>query len=425
MTEVFLHYIWQHQLFEVDNLRTTDGQLIEVVKPGEYNTDAGPDFFSSHIRLNNTLWVGTVEIHLKSSEWKKHRHDQDAAYDNCILHVVFENDEHVHRKDGERLATLELKGRFANYVWENYQALMGTYSWIPCAHRINEVSPMVLNQWLDRLSVERLEKKSTQIFQMLELNNADWEETFYQLLCSGFGFQINSLPFTMLSRKIPFQFLMRFRDKPRLVEALFFGCGGFLNVESADDYTRSLQNDFLHFKKVHQLESIDHSCWKFLRLRPVNFPTIRIAQLVALITSAGRLFSVVLALDDFNSGKKIFKVKASSYWDSHFIFGKEAVESHKFLGEKSIENLFINVIIPVLFAYGIRNDSMTHRVKAIELLEQIQAEDNSVIRNWGELGVKSSSAFQSQALLELKKHHCSEKKCLTCRIGVELINHLP
>ncbi len=284
---------------------------------------------------------------------------------------------------------------------------------------------MIINPWLDRLAVERLEKKTAQIFQMLDLNKADWEETFYQLLCSGFGFQINSLPFNMLSRLVPYKLLQRYRDKPLLLEAILFGCAGFLNHEATDDYIKALQIEFLHFKNAHKLESLEPSCWKFLRLRPVNFPTVRIAQLAALIAFGGPLFSKVLALSDFSSGKSIFKVKASSYWDTHYMFGKESTESPKILGEKSVESLFINVIIPVMFAYGVRNDSVLHRVKALEFLEQIQAEDNSVIRKWIELGVKASSALQSQALLELKKHHCSEKKCLTCRIGVDLINNLP
>ncbi len=425
MTEAFLHYIWQHQLFDHIDLLTTDGLKLEVLKPGVYNTDSGPDFFSSHIRFDETLWVGTVEIHLKSSEWKKHKHDKDAAYDNCILHVVFEEDEEVFRRDGEKLLTLVLEGRFAGYVWDNYQALMGTYSWIPCAHRIHEVGSILINPWLDRLAADRLEKKTLQIFQMLENNNADWEETFYQLLCSGFGFQINALPFDMLSRQAPFKLLQRYSDRLSQVEAILFGCGGFLEEEMKDEYGSSLQNDYLHLKNAYGLQAIDFSCWKFLRLRPVNFPTIRIAQLAALITKRGRLFSTVLEMNDYNASMKIFQVTASSYWDSHYMFGKESGLRAKKLGESSAENLFVNVIIPALFAYGVRNDLVEHRLKALNLLEQIRAEENSVIRKWSHLGLEASSALQTQGLLELKKYYCSEKKCLTCRIGIELINNLP
>ncbi|MBP6335765.1 MAG: DUF2851 family protein [Bacteroidia bacterium] len=425
MTEAFLHYMWQHQLFDKNKLCTTEGLPIEILKPGEYNSNAGPDFFSAHIRINHTLWVGTVEIHTKASEWKKHRHELDGAYDNCILHVVFEYDADVYRKNGEVIYCLELKSRFADTAWENYQALVGTQSWVPCSHRIREVDDLKLNFWLDLLAVERLKSKSDLILKMLMLNNNDWEETFYQYLCAGFGFQINSLPFLMLSRSIPFKLVQKHRERLSDLEALFFGCAGFLGKVAKDTYSESLQKDFKHFSHAYSLKAIDDSCWKFLRLRPVNFPTVRLAQLASVFSKNTNLFSQVLEISDFTSGKSFFNVQASAYWDFHFMLGKKASLLRKSLGIRSIESIFINAVIPVLFAYGLRNDSGLHRQRALDLLEEIEAEDNSVVRNWSKTGVVASSALQSQALLELKKNYCSEKKCLTCRIGIELINKLP
>lgn len=425
MTEAFLHYIWQHQLFDHTNLLTTDGLSVNIINPGEYNTHSGPDFFSAHIRINETLWVGTVEIHLKASEWKKHHHELDAAYDNCILHVVFESDAEACRKNGQQIFCLELKNRFSDKVWNNYQNLLGTHAWIPCSHRIKEIDSITLNSWLDRLSVDRLERKTENVFHLLESNNNNWEETFYQFLCSGFGFQLNSLPFLMLSRQLPFNLIQRYRDKPVQLESLLFGCAGFLDQAGPDQYSNYLRELFENFKNAHSLKIIDVSCWKFLRLRPVNFPTVRLSQLATLFSKTNHLFSQVLEMDDWNSGKHLFDVKASEYWDSHFLFGKESKGKSKFLGQKSVENIFINVIIPVLFAYGIRCDSSIHRHRALKILEQIPPEDNSIIRNWASEGIVPNSALQTQALLELNKNHCSAKKCLTCRIGIKLINNLP
>jgi hypothetical protein len=425
MTEAFLHYIWAHQLFDKKDLISTNGLSLEVVKPGEHNTHAGPDFFSARIRINDTLWVGTVEIHLKASEWKKHKHEQDAAYDNCILHVVYEYDEEAFRKNGQAIYCLELKGRFSEKVWENYQVLLGTASRIPCSHRITEVKPILINTWLDRLAVERLEKKTEQVYHLLSANNNDWEETFYQFLCAGFGFQINSLPFTMLSRNLPFKLILKYRDSQSLLESLLFGCAGFLDEEVEDLYFRRLREDFDSFKKAHELKTLDISSWKFLRLRPVNFPTIRLSQIASLFSGTDSLFSQTLDQQDLKAAKRLFEVGASAYWDSHFVFAKRSETRRKMLGQGSIDNIFINVIIPILFAYGKRKNLQVYMQKALSFLEQIAAEDNAIIKNWTFEGIKPQSALQSQALLELNKYYCKEKKCLTCRIGIELINKLP
>ncbi|HNS11946.1 MAG TPA: DUF2851 family protein [Bacteroidia bacterium] len=425
MTEAFLHHVWQHQLFKKDDLKTTEGDSLEIIKVGDLNRDAGPDFFSASIRINGTLWIGTVEIHLNSSEWRKHKHEQDAAYDNCILHVVYVEDESSYRNNGQKICCLELKGRLLENVLENYLRLLDTHSWIPCTHRIREVDQITILSWLDRLAVERLEQKTSIVFQVLENNENDWEKAFYELLFAGFGFNLNALPFSMLFRALPFELIQRFRDKPIKIEALLFGSGGMLGLECPDQYSKILQDEYAYFRNAYNLQSIDASCWKFLRLRPVNFPTIRIAQLANLLTRTNRLFSEILEIKDFAEGKKIFQVAASSYWSMHYNFGKKSPERRKILGNKSIESIFINVIAPVLFSYGMRNNSLKHRDRAVLILEEIAAEVNSIISKWIEIGIKPQSALHSQALLTLKKNYCSEKKCLTCGIGISLINKLP
>jgi len=425
MTEAFLHHVWQHQLFRKDSLYSSTGDSLEVLKVGELNKDAGPDFFNAAIRINGTLWVGTVEIHMHASEWNKHKHEQDAAYDNCILHVVYEEDEVVYRKSGQAICCLVLNDRMTENVWENYLKLLGTHSWISCSHRIHEVDQFSMLSWLDRLAIERLEQKTSLVYQSLAYNQNDWEKTFYELLCMGFGFKINALPFSMLSRTLPFDLLQRHRDKPLILEALLFGCAGLLNNKKTDHYSNALKDEFEFFMHAHYLKSIDAACWKFLRMRPVNFPTIRISQLASLFAKTNRLFSEVLEMPDYVSGKKIFEIEASEYWTDHYTFGKKSPVRRKVFGLGSTENIFINVIVPVLFAYGLKNGSEIHKERALRILEEIRPEENSIIGKWKELGIKPLSALHSQALLTLKKNYCSEKKCLTCSIGIRLINKLP
>lgn len=425
MTEAFLHYVWKNQLFENSGLKTTCGLTISVIHAGEHNHHSGPDFFNARIRIAETCWAGTVEIHIRSSEWRKHHHHEDAAYDNCILHVVLESDAEVFNTKGSRIFCLELQELLPVRAWNNFCKLMGTDSWIPCAHRIREVDSLVLRNWLKSVVSERLVRRSEEFLGLLERNDSDWELTMFQSLCTGFGFQVNNLPFSILSRMVPWQLIQRNRSNLIKVEAILFGCSGFLDQKSGDEYYRLLKNEFDFFRSAYRLEQLDISNWKFMRLRPVNFPTVRIAQLSALLVKSSNLFSSMLELKDWTTGKKFFNIHASAYWDRHYHFGKSSAAVVKSLGEDSIANLFINVIIPAMFSYGIRNSLVKREQEALLLLSQIPPEKNSRMEAWSEIGIKAHSALESQALLELKKRYCSEKKCLTCRIGKELINSLP
>ncbi|HRH66020.1 MAG TPA: DUF2851 family protein [Bacteroidia bacterium] len=425
MNEAFLHYLWQYRLFDSRNLITSEGSRVEVIRPGKLNSDAGPDFFNAQLRIDGTLWAGNVEIHIHASDWQKHGHHFDPAYDNCILHVVFEKDMAALRKDGTAVPTIELKDKFPAHLWANYLQLLGTRGWVACEHRLKETDSITIHGWLDRLGVERLEEKTKQIRQFLYWSRNDWEETFYQHLAKNFGFRVNALPFELLSRSLPLRLIQKHRTRLQEVEALLFGQAGMLSQEFHDNYPISLATEYRHLCKVYNLKPIHASAWKFLRLRPSNFPTIRIAQFAQLLKSRENLFSRVLQFDSIQDGHDLFKINTSDYWINHFLFDKPADVMVKGMGRSSAENIMINTVVPFLFAWGKEQGSEAHRKKALDLLEKIPSEDNHLIRNWKEAGIPSLSAFHSQALIQLKLQYCSEKKCLSCAIGNRLINSLP
>ena len=425
MNEAFLHYLWQYRLFDPRSLQTSEGNAVEIVKPGRLNTDAGPDFFNAQIRIDGTLWAGNVEIHINASDWHKHGHHMDAAYDNCILHVVFEKDSAALRKDGTLIPTIELKDKFPSHLWNNYLQLLGTRGWVPCEPRLKEIDQITIHSWLDRLGTERLEEKTKQIRQFLNWSRNDWEETFYQHLAKNFGFQVNSLPFELLARSLPLRLIRKHSSRLLDVEALLFGQAGMLSEKYHESYPISLATEYRHLCKTYNLKPVNSAAWKFLRLRPSNFPTIRIAQFAQLMMTQENLFSKMMRVENFQDGATLFKVTTSDYWRNHFLFDKATEASVKTLGKSSIENIFINTVVPFLFAWGTEQGSEQHRKKALDILEKIPAEDNQMIRHWEDAGIPSASALHSQALIQLKLHHCAEKKCLSCAIGNQLINTLP
>ncbi len=424
MNEFFLHHLWKLKLFNFRDLQTTESESVEIIKTGLHNSDAGPDFFNAQVKIGDTLWAGNVEIHLKSSDWKKHEHEKDDAYNNVILHVVFEDDEPVKRKDGSLIPALELKGRFDERLWKNYTELLQSRKWIPCEHRISEVDEWTLNNWLDRLLTERLEIKTERIFSSLQMNGNNWEESFYQHLAKNFGFMINADPFERLAQSLPLAFLSKHKDHLNQLEAMLFGQAGMLENELNDEYAKELQKEYAFLKNKFKLEPIPLHQWKFLRLRPVNFPTIRLAQFAQLVHQSSHLFSKILECENLQWMERYFEVEVSDYWHTHFVFDKISGCQRKHLGESAIQNILINTIVPFLFAYGRSRNSDIHEERAIRFLEEIPSENNSIITNWNQLGIESGSAYCSQALLQLKNVYCSEKKCLTCSIGNKIISNL-
>jgi hypothetical protein len=423
MNEDFLQFIWNSGLYDSANLKTGEGENVDVISAGIRNRDSGPDFYSAKIRIGDTVWAGTVEIHKKASEWNLHGHQNDSAYNNVILHVVEKNDAVIRRKNGEIIPCVEIT--YPESFKRRYLELSESKQHIPCANYIPDVAPLKIQFGLDRIATERLERKTSDISVLMGETFNDMEEVFHCILFRYFGFKTNALPFEMLARSLPAKLLRKYSHSLSAIESLLFGQAGFLDIEAADEYSFILKSEYQFLKNKHNLVAMDKSLWKYAKLRPVNFPTIRIAQVAAMLSKYQSLWEIVVTLDNIKDIHEIFDVTASGYWDSHYIFEKTSSNvSPKRLGEKAIDNLIINVIAPMIFTYSIYGGDETLKERALYFLESLKAESNSVINEWIECGIKPANALQSQALLHLQTVYCSSKKCLKCTIGKEVIQNI-
>jgi len=422
MTEDFLQYIWKYRLFSTTDLRTVAGQSLAVYQSGLHNTNAGPDFLNSRIKIGEETWSGHVEIHIRSSDWKRHGHTDNEQYKNVILHVVYENDEDIFLHQKGDLPVLVLKGVFHEEQWQRYVHWLESKTWIPCQNQISEVSKLSWTAWKDRLIVERLEQKSLYVKGVFQQTNRDWQETFYRVVARNFGFKANSDGMEMLAESLPQKILAKHRSDPFQVEALLFGQAGFLEENFTDDYPKSLKNEYAFLQKKYELKPINFSVWKMSRLRPSNFPAIRIAQLADLICKSEYLFSVVLETENVEDLRELFQVEAHSYWLSHYRFDSEGSERPSLrMGSISVENILINSVAATLFTHGQHHDDEKFIERSLKILELCSAEDNHVITNWSKLGVRVSNASDSQSLLWLFNEYCNKKRCLSCSIGLELL----
>lgn len=419
MKEAVLHYVWQQKLFFSDGLTTTDGEDVLVIDAGKPNTDAGPDFFNAKISIGGTIWAGNIEIHSRSTDWQRHNHQNDKAYDTVILHVVDTADTAVFRTNGEKISQLEL--RFPAYIVSNYDELIQSKKWIACEGKTGNIQPVYIQSWKNALLTERLQRKTEDIENLLTEYNQHWEEAFYITLARNFGFGTNSDAFEGLARSLPLQIPGKHKDQLFQIEALLFGQAGLLTGSMPDKYSQQLQQEYHFLQKKYALKPLESSRWKLLRLRPDNFPHLRIAQFAALIHSSSKLFSKITEEPDIRMLGSLFTAHPSVYWKNHYRFGHESPAKDKALGNNSVNILLINTVIPFLFHYGVRKDIPEMKEKAIRLLEQLPPEKNSIITAWGNLGFSSQSAYDSQALLELKKNYCDDKKCLRCRIGHKVL----
>ncbi len=425
VSEEFLQYVWENKLFQNKNLKTTSGEKLEILDVGRRNFDSGPDFFNGRIKIDETIWVGNIEIHINSGDWEKHNHQNDMAYNNIILHVVENDDKKITRENGEEIPTLLMA--YPAQFKQNYQHLLDAKTWIACEDQFYKFDPVLIQLGFNRLMIERLEAKTEDILIRLKRNGNDWNETFYQVLSRMFGFKVNAVPFELLAKSLPMQILAKHKGNLQQLEAFLFGNSGLLNEQLlGDDYYLNLRDEYSFLYKKYGLKGIESHLWKFMRLRPGNFPTVRISQLAALIHRSSGLFSKIIEIDNPDKLKALFKVKASEYWDSHYNFNKPSKQKAvKEIGESSINILIINVVIPFLFVYGEKQNKHFLKNRALEFLEQLPAESNSVVSHWEKLGIKSHSAFETQALLQLKNSYCEKKKCLNCQIGVKLVKINP
>lgn len=423
--EVFLHYVWKFKLFDFKELNTTDGEIIELVNVGCHNHHTGPDFSHARIRIGETLWAGSVEIHKKSSDWLLHQHQKDKAYNNTILHVVYEHDQNIYRIDGSPIPTLELKNKISDQYVQRYWELSTSKQKIPCEHRFFAVSASLKKLWLERLVVERLEDKTLEIRRSLEQTQNNWEETFYQFLARNFGAKQNSAAFEALAKSLPLITLSKHKSNLLQLEALLLGQAGFLSTsetgKTTDVYWIALQKEYDFLAKKYHLIPLNASSWQFGRMRPANFPTIRLAQFAVLIHQSTHLFSKILIEPDVNCLRKMFLIHLNGYWMNHYRLGEESPKRKKSLGGGTIDLILINTIAPFLFIYGDYKGIEDYKERAVRLLQVIQPEQNSIIANWQNLGMVTNSAHDTQALLQLKTKYCDSKRCLSCSIGHKIL----
>ena len=421
MREEFFHFLWKYQLYEKASLCCTSGERVVVHHPGSHNFDAGPDFFNAKIQIGDEFWVGNVEVHVRASDWTKHNHQLDKVYDSVILHVVgFDDKENVVRTNGSKIYCLQLD--FDRRLEERYEAMVNTQNWIPCEQYLKNIDHFQIRQMMGRLLVENLGRKTELIELELLRTQSSWEEVFYFFLFKSFGFSLNSLPLELLAKSLPYRIILKHRGSLLSIEALLFGQAGLLTDTLSDSYCLRLKREYDHLKNMHGLKPIDRSLWKFLRIRPNNFPTLRIAQIAGLLYRHVNLFSSIIEcrkIGDFQDF--ILKIPVSPYWESHYTLGKESRPTPKNIGYESFLLLAINLWIPFLFAYAHLSGNLTLKEDALNILDQLKPENNRDLRKWKELGIPINSAFDSQALIYLKKEYCLQHKCLQCSLGKKLV----
>ncbi len=421
MKEEFLQFIWKNKLYDKDHLKAHNQDKIEILNSGSHNFDSGPDFFNAKIKINDTIWAGNVEVHVNSSDWYRHNHHKDKAYDNVVLQVVHTHDKNIERTNGQEIPTLELK--FDKELLNSYESLLKNESWIPCENQMQEVDLFVKQSWLAKLAIERLEEKSERIDVLLKQTRNSWEEAFYIQLARNFGFKLNSDPFELLAKSLSINYLAKHKDNLLQIEALTFGQAGFLNDENGDKYYSQLRKEYLYLQNKFKLKPIENHLWKFLKSRPANFPTIRIAQFSMLIHKSAGLFSKIIETKSLKDFYKLFIHNPSDYWEKHYLFNKESVKRSKIIGKSAIDILLINTVIPFLFVYGKAKGIEELKTRAVSLLENIKPEKNAIVTKWANLDLKAINAFDTQALIQLKNEYCNAKKCLNCQIGNDIIKN--
>ncbi len=415
MTERLLQFIWQFQYFNLSNLQLVSGEPLQILFPGNYNTNQGPDFLEAKVKIGDTTWAGNIELHLNEEDWVKHSHHNDPNYQNVILHVIWHQ-----CKPSVPLPTLELSDKVSKLLLHRYEELMFNSGFVPCSHAANEVPHIIWQGWKERLLAERLERKSRLIIEYLDQSNEHWEEVFWWMIARNFGMKVNAEAFEAIARSIPVNLLAKHKNQIHQLECLLFGQAGLLNREFKDDYPVMLKKEYRFYKKKYKLVPIAHPI-HLLRMRPGNFPTVRLAQLAMLIHYSLHLFSLIKEVNSVNELKGLFMVSANDYWHYHYLFDEPSAFQEKKLGEEMITNIIINTIAPVLFAYGHHYQLNHFKNKAIQWLENSASEKNAITKKWEALGIPNKNAWDSQALIELKQQYCDAKRCLECAIGNQLL----
>jgi len=419
MTEKLLHFIWQFQYFNKTNLITQEGEELVILNQGTLNTNQGPDFLLASVKMNNITFVGNIELHINASDWYKHKHSNDENYNNVILHVVWNYDKPLVVKN-KIIPTLELKTLVAKLLLQRYKSLMEFTTKIPCQTFLPALTSIGWMSWKERLAAERLENKATEILQLFQESKQHWEETFWWLLAANFGIKINQQVFKEIAQTIPVHILAKHKNQMQQLEALLLGQANFLNEKPTDEYTTLLQKEFQFLQHKYKLKKVNVKVL-FLRMRPASFPTIRLAQLAMLIHNSSHLFSKIKELKTVEEVKLLFDITANDYWHYHYKLGEKTDYAPKHLGSQMVDNILINTIVPTLFAYGWYNKEESYKTKAIQWLQKISAEKNTIIKYWQTAEIAIQSAFDTQALLQLDKNYCKQLKCLECAVGNKIL----
>jgi len=418
MTEQLLQFIWQFQYYNKSNLLTSNGEVLQIINPGTHNTNQGPDFLNAKIKIGDTLFAGSIEIHINASEWNAHKHSDDGNYKSVILHVVWHEDKNLHL----HFPLLELQSRASNIMLEKYETLMNGRQFIPCEKHINQISDLSFTAWKERLLIERLQEKAIYVEQKLLNNNHHWEEVFWQLLAKNFGLKINSDAFESIASTVPLNILGKHKNQLHQLEALLLGQAGLLNKDFTDDYAVMLKKEY-HFLKMKYSLTATHIPVHFLRMRPANFPTIRLSQLAMLVHKSNHLFSKIKDAETVKELENLFDVEANDYWHYHYTFEEENSFKKKTLGKQMIQNIIVNTVLPVLYAYGWYNNAEVFKDKALLWATQLLPEKNNITEGFKTLGVSNKSASDSQALIQLKNKYCNEKRCLQCAVGNSILKN--
>ena len=420
MDELFIQYLWRYQKFDNTQLQLTDGRTLVVFETGNQNEHSGPDFKEAKIKIDELIWSGSVEIHHKSSDWNRHNHDTDRAYDNVILHVVWTHDLEI-KIDNQPIPTLQLSGYVSESITSSYKKYINQPDVIRCSGYLTNIPSITISGMLDRALASRLQQKSNVVLASLKETNNNWEETAYRILAKNFGFKTNSEIFERLASSLPYSILRKYHSKPDSVNALVFGMSGFLENEG-DEYHQKLKSEFSFLAKKHRLEpQLMRHHWKFAKMRPANFPSVRLAQFAAILTNNHNLFAQLIAIDHIKEAKEIIQKPLPDYWKDHYDFGKTSTRS-QLIGSSSLENIIINSVVPILVAYSVFLNEPSYLEKAQQLLENLPSEQNSIIKKWNAAGVNAQHAGDSQAQIYQFNELCNKKRCLNCSIGISVLN---
>jgi hypothetical protein len=418
INEKLLAFLWKNQLFDTSNLQTTRGETIQIVNPGKENGHAGADFQEAKICIDSLDWVGSIELHVQSSDWHAHLHENDSSYENVILHVVWKNDTQIRYQNGAKIPCLALSNFVSvNQLPRYFQIEKSNHS-LPCHDQFSKGPSEFKSKMLQRCLQERMRKKVLAIGQLLQNTSNDWEETFYQSLARSYGFSVNSEPMARLAQSLPLKLILRYRDRPLGIEAALFGLAGLLEEPIRDEYQWELRREFIHLRKKHDWPPtyLNVADWKFLRMRPPNFPTVRLAQFAEVIRSNCSLISLLLEMQDLKILESLFKIPVSDYWQKHYHFGKKGNKNHAQIGN-SFHSIAINTLIPMLIAYAEQKANERYSEKAYRWLMELKPENNFITRIFETEGLRVQNGAESQACLHWYREYCQVNRCGDCLVG--------